>query len=155
MHILVTRPQEDASAMQSALQSLGHTVMVEPLLQIEYCDVSQIALGGVQGLIVTSRNGVRAICRHPGIDQFRVLPMFAVGPGTVQEAADQGFQTIIAGAGTAQALPGIIADKAKPGAGRLLFLAGDHLATDLTGALAVTVFKLKRMSFMQVERYLR
>jgi uroporphyrinogen-III synthase len=142
MHILVTRPREDAAGMQRALQALGHTVFVEPMLEIEFCDVSQITLACVQGLIATSRNGVRAICRHPSIDRFRVLPIFAVGPGTVQEAAGKGFKTIIAGAGTARVLPGIIAEEVEPAAGRLLYLAGDHQATDLAGDLARRGFQI-------------
>lgn len=143
MHILVTRPRQDASALESALQALGHTVIVEPMIEIALCDVSQVLLAGLQGVIATSRNGLRAIARHPAIDQLKALPLFVVGSGTAQEAADIGFARIMTGSGTARSLPDLIAGTADPAAGRLLYLAGDHLATDLAGALVKHGFQVE------------
>jgi uroporphyrinogen-III synthase len=143
MHILVTRPQPDATTLQSALLVLGHTVMVEPMLEIEFYDLSHISSMGVQGLIATSRNGLRAIAGHPRINQLVTLPLFVVGSGTAEEAAGLGFETIMTGAGTAQSLPELIARQADPGAGRFLYLAGEHLAADLAGHLSRCGFQIE------------
>ena len=82
MRLLVTRPEPDATALRAQLIAQGHEVLVEPLITIRFDNADPIELDGVQALIATSRNGLRALASSPAIEQARSLPLFAVGPGT-------------------------------------------------------------------------
>ena len=82
MHVLITRPEPDAAALRAQLEALGHTVTVEPLLRSSICRLPADAVDGVAGLVVTSRNGLRALAASPAFDAALELPLIAVGPGT-------------------------------------------------------------------------
>ena len=144
MHILVTRPERDVVGLKNALTALGHTVLLAPMLQIAFLDVADIELVGVAGLIVTSRNGVRAIVRHPQAAVLKAMPLFAVGTGTTDEAVKAGFQEVVSGPGTAADLAAVIAKTADPKSGALIHAAGDHLATDLCADLEAYGFQVHR-----------
>ena len=55
-HILITRPEPEASKFAKALSGLGHEATTVPLLQIQPLDDVSFDLTGVQALIVTSAN---------------------------------------------------------------------------------------------------
>ena len=61
MRLLVTRPEPDALKLRAALEERGHEATVEPLLSVSFDDTDPIDLEGVQALIATSRNGLRAL----------------------------------------------------------------------------------------------
>ena len=61
MRLLVTRPEPDALKLRAALEERGHQATVEPLLRVSFEDADAIDLDGVQALIATSRNGLRAL----------------------------------------------------------------------------------------------
>jgi len=63
MHVLITRPEPDASEMRDALAREGHTADVAPLLEIALEPPPVEVFEGIAGLVVTSRNGLRAILR--------------------------------------------------------------------------------------------
>ena len=67
MRLLVTRPEPDALKLRAALEERGHEATVEPLLQVSFDDADPIDLDGVQALIATSRNGLRALKSHPAL----------------------------------------------------------------------------------------
>ena len=91
MHVLITRPEPDAAALRAQLEALGHQVTVEPLLKIEHLPIASDVLAGIAGLIVTSRNGLRALAASAAINAARELPLIAVGPGTAQLARELGL----------------------------------------------------------------
>ncbi|HWA30797.1 MAG TPA: uroporphyrinogen-III synthase [Rhizomicrobium sp.] len=132
MRVLVTRPEDDARAMAEKLIAMGHTVVIAPLLDIVFFDGPEISLDGVQAILATSANGVRAIARRT---QRRDVPLFAVGPQTAQEAERAGFAHIKNAQGDGAALARTTRDWAKPEAGALLHAASaeapKHLASDL------------------------
>ena len=136
MHVLLTRPEGDAAELKASIEAIGLRVSLAPLLEIRLHPIDADALTGATAIVATSRNGLRAIAQSEAIGSARALPVFAVGPGTGQLAKDLGFETVIAGPGTALELIPIIA--AHPGIqkDRLVHLAGDHLAFDLSGALS-------------------
>lgn len=142
MRFLVTRAEPDALKLRATLEDMGHEATVEPLLTVAYEEDPVIDLEGVQALIATSRNGVRALRNHPARSAAVSIPLFAVGRATADEARALGFETVITGAGNAEALMNHIVSVVDPAAGLLLHLAGDRLATDLAGDLEAQGFRV-------------
>jgi uroporphyrinogen-III synthase len=142
MRLLVTRPEPDALKLRAVLEEHGHQATVEPLLQVSFEDADAIDLDGVQALIATSRNGLRALKSLPALAEARQLPLFAVGEATAKEARALGFEVVVTGAGTSQELVVHIVSALDPAAGLLLHLAGDALAGDLKGALEEHGFRV-------------
>lgn len=142
MRLLVTRPEPDALKLRAALEERGHEATVEPLLQVSFEHGDAIELEGVQAVIATSRNALRALRSHPARGTARKLPLFAVGKATAQEARALGFETVVTGAGTVQELVAHIVSVADPANGLLLHLAGDRLADDLKGELEEQGFRV-------------
>ena len=136
MHILVTRPEPDASQLGERLATLGHDVYIEPMIEVSFDTGEEIELDEVQALIATSRNGVRALARSPALEIACRLPLYAVGPGTAAAARAAGIAQVIAGGSDAAALLPLLADRAEANGGALLHLAGDRLAFDLAGELS-------------------
>lgn len=142
MRLLVTRPEPDALKLRAALEEHGHEATVEPLLSVSYDNPDPIDLDGVQALIATSRNALRALKAHPLRDQAKKLPLFAVGRATATEARALGFEMVLTGAGTAPELVTHIVSVSDPSAGLLLHLAGDTLAAALEGDLEQHGFRV-------------
>lgn len=143
MRLLVTRAEPDATALKAQLIARGHEVLIEPLLRIEYQPLDDIDLDGVQALIATSRNGVRALAHQPDgtpasnplLAPAQTLPLYTVGPGTAATATALGFEQVIEGPRDARALIALIALQADVNAGPLLYLSGDAPAADVAGEL--------------------
>lgn len=142
MRLLVTRAEPDALKLRATLEEMGHEATVEPLLSVAFVENPVIDLEGVQALIATSRNGVRALRNHPLRREAVSIPLFAVGRATADEARTLGFETVITGAGNAHALVNHIVSVVDPAAGLLLHLAGDRLAVDLAGDLEAQGFRV-------------
>jgi uroporphyrinogen-III synthase len=151
MHVLVTRPQPDADDWQRRLEALGVAVTIDPLLTIVLEPPQTLAtdgLGGLAGLIVTSRNALRALAQSPvlgrqGADITR-LPIYAVGSGTAADARALGFNDVREGPATAKDLVPLILAAPEAGSGHLLHLSGDRLAFDLASAMADRGLRVER-----------
>jgi len=135
MHILVTRPEADAAGFATQLEALGHTVSLDPLLQISPLAVPADCLSGAVGLIATSRNGLRALAQSPALDAATRLPLIAVGSATADLAREIGFTDITAGEGTAVSIVPLIEEMARKLPGPLVHIRGEVVAYDLAGAL--------------------
>lgn len=143
MRALVTRPREDAESVARALAQRQFAVMIEPLIEIvQRADVAVPPLDGVQGLLATSANGVRAFALRSA---RRDLPVWAVGDATSREATTLGFRTVISAGGDVAALAALVRERADPAAGRLLHVAGSQVAGDLRGSLAAAGFAIDRV----------
>ena len=142
MRVLVTRPEPDAQDEVQELAARGHEGIVSPLLVIEQIKDVALDLDGAQALIVTSRNALRALTKHPALDAARELPLFAVGEATAQCARELGFATVIEGPGNGAGLAELIVATIEPSAGRLVHLAGETLAFDLKSALEARGFSV-------------
>ena len=145
MHVLITRPEPDAAALRAQLEALGHQVTVEPLLKIEHLPIASDVLAGIAGLIATSRNGLRALAASAALDAARELPLIAVGPGTAQLARELGFEHIIEGSGTADALVPVIIETSRDVYGTLAHLRGEDVAFDLRGALGARGIEVREV----------
>ena len=141
MRLMITRPLEDAAPLAEELAGLGIESMVEPLLSIELSDAGIPDLSGVQALLLTSANGVRAYC---ALARERRLPVYAVGDATARAAKDAGFATVISAAGDVASLAALVRDKLKPRDGALVHVAGSNVAGDLAGLLGQAGFEYRR-----------
>ena len=141
MRILVTRPQEDARERLRTLQAMGHSTVAAPLLHIRFHDGPQISLEGVQAILATSANGVRAIARRT---PRRDVPLFAVGPQTEAQARAAGFTHIRNAHGDGAALARATAQWVKPQTGALLHAAGAEAPKLLVAALEQSGFTVRR-----------
>jgi uroporphyrinogen-III synthase len=138
VHILVTRPRADAVAFSTRLHALGHTTIVEPLIDIVYLDGPPLDLEGVQALAFTSANGARAAAHRTHERDTRV---FAVGPATAIEATMLGFGDVALSAGEGvDGLHRAIVGGLNPKAGLILHVTGRVTAGDLEASLTAAGF---------------
>jgi uroporphyrinogen-III synthase len=142
MHILITRPRDDAEMLAAELAKHGHTTIVEPLIEIDFIDGPPLDLANVQALLLTSANGVRAAAKRTNI---RNLPVIAVGPATADAARALRFTNVSESKGEGvQGLAAHVRDTLKPKDGTLLHATGTMSAGDLTAALAPAGFTVRR-----------
>lgn len=125
--VLVTRPRPEAEETAARVEALGHACLIEPMLEIVPLAGPPLDLAGVQALLVTSRNGARALAVRT---LERGCPVFAVGEATAQSLRALGFTTVTVAAGTAVDLTESVRRACAPGGGALLHIRGDAVATD-------------------------
>jgi uroporphyrinogen-III synthase len=141
LRALVTRPRAEAAELAEALSRRGIAAIIEPLLDIRYRSEPAPDLAGVQAVLCTSANGVRALAR---LSPERGVPLLAVGETTAARARAEGFTDIAAAAGNVDELVRLAADRLRPNGGRLLQVAGSIVAGDLAGALRRRDFTVDR-----------
>jgi uroporphyrinogen-III synthase len=132
MRLLVTRPLPDAGETAARLMARGHDVLVEPLLTIVYAPPPAAGLPDPAALIVTSRNGARALARWPQSRGWRNRPVFVTGPATARAIATLGFTDVRVGAGNAAAVAERVRADLVAAGGSILYPAG----RDQSGTLA-------------------
>jgi len=141
LRALVTRPLGEAESLAEALAARGIDAIIEPLLEIHYRSEPAPDLTGVQAVLCTSANGVRALARLTG---ERAVPLFAVGEASAARARAEGFARVESAGGSLADLIGLARDRLRPNEGRLLHVAGSTLAGDLAGALRAEGFAVDR-----------
>ena len=141
LQALVTRPREEAGILAKALATRNLTALVEPLMMIHYYEGAALDLRDVQAILCTSANGVRALARA---SSERGLPLFAVGDATAVRAFAEGFGAVKSAGGDVNDLVRLVATELRPQGGRLLHIAGNVAAGDLSGALRNQGFQVER-----------
>ncbi len=141
MTLLITRPHDDAQPLLEILAGHQIKALIDPMLDIVLSPGLPLDLSGVQALLMTSANGVRAFAGRNG---ERDLPLFAVGDATAREAEMAGFSSIFVAEGDVQALASLVKNRLSPGGGRLLHVAGTRLAGDLAGDVQAGGFHYRR-----------
>jgi uroporphyrinogen-III synthase len=141
MRVLVTRPAEDAQEIAVLLRASGHEPLLAPMLEIRFHDGPEISLDGVQVILATSANGVRAIARRT---QRRDVCLFAVGPQTAGAAKQAGFLFVKNADGDALTLAAAVTNWTTPQRGALLHAAGAEAPKLLTASLADAGFTVRR-----------
>ena len=146
MKILVTRPRADAEDLAKLLQARGHEVLLEPLLDIAMLPGEAVPADGVQALLFTSANGVRALlARNDGdISALRNLAVYTVGDATARSAKEAGFGDVHSASGDVKSLAALVSARVRPAVGPLLHIAGSDVAGDLAGLLDAQGFTLTR-----------
>lgn len=141
MRLLVTRAEPDAMRTASRLSMLGHQVMVEPMLVIDFRPPPNLTAPAA--LIVTSRNGIRALQRWPEAVDWRDLPLFAVGKATASAAREAGFNDIRIADNDARSLTTLVFDTFTPDEGTLLYPAAFDRSADLELGLAERGYSIR------------
>src|SRR5207302_9224425 len=141
LRALVTRPRAEAAALAEALRARGVEAIVEPLLEIRYRDGPAPDLAGVQAVLCTSANGVRALAR---LSRERAVPLFAVGEASAARAREEGFARVESAGGNVDDLARLACERLRLEDGRLLHVAGSDVAGDLAGALRRAGFTVER-----------
>ncbi len=148
MRVLITRPQEDALRLAATLRARGHEPVVAPLLALDFLDGPEVVLDGIQAVLATSANGVRALARRTG---RRDLPLFAVGPQTSEAASALGFVTVRNAQGDAAALAEAASGWASPGRGALLHVKSGQADSALVRRLGGKGFTVQSAVLYEVE----
>lgn len=147
MRVLVTRPRLDALETADLLKARGHEPVVAPLLSLTYRDGPEIDLAGVQAILATSANGVRAATRRLA---RRDVAVFAVGPQTAHAAREAGFHPVKDADGDARALVDAVRDWAVPEDGILVHASGAEGDGALARALTAAGFQVRTESLYEV-----
>lgn len=139
--VLVTRPLEDAAPLAAWLEAAGHEAVLAPLLEIHPLTDISVDLAGVQAVLVTSANGIRALA---ALTDRRDLPVLAVGAGSTAEAMQLGFGRVESAGGDVGALATLVRQRLDPAAGALFHPAASVRAGDLAAMLEPQGFRLRR-----------
>lgn len=146
MRVLVTRPRPDAERFGDTLKSLGHQVEIEPVFEVVPQDAAELDLQGIQAILFTSANGVRAFCSalKDQTPSDLTLQVFAVGDASARTAAECGFAQIESAGGDVTDLISLVTAQLNPQDGGLFHAAGSKLAGDLKGGMEAAGFAFRR-----------
>ena len=147
MRVLITRPEEDAARIAEILEARGHTPIIAPLLKTNVHDGPDVSLDGVQAVLATSANGVRALVRRT---QRRDVPLFAVGPQTDEEARSNSFTAVRNANGDSKALASATKDWASPEQGAVLHVKGVEADGTLATLLRADGFDVRTLVLYDV-----
>lgn len=139
--LLLTRPEDDSISVCKALTAMGIDCVIAPLLQIENIPGPDIVTDALQGFLVTSANGVRAVAART---KNRDLPVYAVGDATARAARDIGFGCVTSASGDVDDLAALVAHACDAEDGAFYHAAGTVTAGDLSGRLAAVGFEVIR-----------
>ena len=142
MHILLTRPLEDCSEIILKFTKLGHKVSHLPLLRIEQVNHDLINFSLFKAIIFTSANAIKFLdITNLQKDIF----CFCVGNATEKKARSKGFQNVIAAEGNASNLKEIILRNFNPSDGKIIYVSGELLSSELDKELINEGYDLKRL----------
>ncbi|MGD9968041.1 MAG: uroporphyrinogen-III synthase [Hyphomonadaceae bacterium] len=140
LRVAVTRAQPDAERTAARVRARGAVAVVAPLLTIVPCGYDTNT-EGAQAIIFTSTNGVRAFPDARGARERLVL---TVGAATAEAARGAGFIDVRSADGDVKTLTELAKSTLDPAKGKLIHIAGDHVAGDLAGALGAAGFSVER-----------
>jgi uroporphyrinogen-III synthase len=146
LRALVTRPRLEAQDLAAALSARGIEPVIEPLIEIVERGGLPLDLAGVQAILCTSANGVRALAR---VTAERGVPLFAVGDRTAARARAEGFARVDSAGGAVEDLAALVRRRLDPRAGTLLHVAGSAVAGDLAAMLAADGFAVERIALYE------
>jgi uroporphyrinogen-III synthase len=142
MHILFTRPLEDCHEMILKFQSLGHEISHLPLINIEGLKYEAPNYSEFKAIIFTSTNAVKFL-DIKNID--KKLKCFCVGSVTEKKARSVGFQNVFAAEGNVSNLKELILQNFKPSDGKLIYISGEIISSDLDKELISSGYTIERL----------
>ena len=142
MHILFTRPLEDCHEMILKFQSLGHEISHLPLINIEGLKYEAPNYLEFKAIIFTSTNAVKFL-DIKNID--KKLKCFCVGSATEKKARSVGFQNVFAAEGNVGNLKELILQNFKPSDGKLIYISGEIISSDLDKELISSGYTIERL----------
>jgi uroporphyrinogen-III synthase len=142
MHILFTRPLEDCHEMILKFQSLGHEISHLPLINIEGLKYEAPNYSEFKAIIFTSANAVKFL----DIKNInKKLKCFCVGSATEKKARSVGFQNVCAAEGNVSNLKELILQNFKPSDGKLIYISGEIISSDLDKELISSGYTIERL----------
>ncbi len=142
MHILLTRPLEDCSDMILKFSQLGHQVSHLPLLKIESVQHDLINFSDYNGIIFTSANAIKYLNLN---NINKNISCFCVGNATETKARSVGFQNVFVADGNVSNLKEIIFQNFNTSDGKIIYISGELLSSDLDKQLIKEGYNLKRI----------
>lgn len=147
--VAITRAMPEAETTAERVRALGAEPIVAPLLTIMPCGYDTNT-EGAQAIIFTSSNGVRAF---PDVRGARDRIVLTVGDVTAEAARAAGFTDVRSANGDVKSLAELAKRDLDPAKGKLIHIAGDHVAGDLGGELRAAGFKVeRRLAYASVAR---
>ena len=147
--VLITRPKTDADTLAEILSKHGVNSLISPVLEIRTLDRPSLQIGGVQGILITSLNGARALAARV---ERRDIPIFAVGPATGAALSASGFEAVESAASDVKSLASLVAKRLDPTKGPLVHAGGAAIAGDLKELLEVDGFRIRREVLYSADR---
>lgn len=140
MRVAITRAAPDNAQTAERVRERGAEPVLAPLLTIVPCGYDTNT-DDAQAIIFTSSNGVRAF---PDVVGARDRIVLTVGDVTAQAAREAGFTDVRSADGDVESLTALAHTSLDPAKGKLIHIAGDHVAGDLGGALRAAGFVVER-----------
>jgi uroporphyrinogen-III synthase len=137
----------EAEETAARVRALGYRCMIEPMLKIVPLAGPPLCLQGTQALLVTSRNGARALAQRSA---HRAARLFAVGEATAGTLRDLGFTNVESAAGTGRALVERVRQSLDPAGGALLHVRGEAVAVDPVPLLRAAGFEARSAILYEV-----
>jgi len=138
--VIITRAEPGNRQTAARLEREGIAHICAPMLTLVASGEKLPSLEGVQGLLLTSANGVRAFCE---VSERRDLTAWCVGPATLEAATKAGFTRTEHGDGNAADLAALVMEKANKSAGRFLHVANAAAAGKLAETLRAGGFDVE------------
>ncbi len=142
----ISRPAEDAERLAAELQAGGVDIVCAPLMERVFEKVAFDEGSLAQGLIATSRGGLRGAVQSGLPSAYYQKPLFVIGAASANFAKSLGFKDIrlpTDGRGAADLVPLIVSSLSPDQP--LLHLRGDQAAFDLKGALEARGYALREV----------
>ena len=143
MHIVITRPIEDAISLIERLNQSGHATTHLPLIEIKKLETKKINLENYKAIIFTSSNAVRFM----NIEKFNLkIRCFCVGTATERAARQAGFINTYSSEGTVDSLTELVIRTQDKKSGKLLYLSSEFISKDLDKDLINNGYSVERIS---------
>ena len=142
MHILLTRPLKDSHELILRFQKLGHDVSHLPLIKIEKKDHEELNFSDYKGIIFTSSNSINFLYTK-SID--KKINCFCVGSATEKNARSNGFLNVYSADGSVLNLKELILQNYNSSDGKLLYVSGEAVSTNLDEELIAEGYSVKRI----------
>ena len=142
MHILLTRPINDAKELIIKFKSLGHDVSHLPVIKISKKKFNVVNYSDYSGIIFTSANAVEFL------DTKYInknIHCFCVGAATENKALKKGFQNVYAAEGNVENLKEIIIRNFNKKIGKLLYVSGETISLNLHKQLTNEDYTVERI----------
>ena len=142
MHILLTRPLEDSYELILKFKKLGHQISHLPLIRIEKKNYEKLNFFDYKGIIFTSSNSINFL-NTKLID--KKINCFCVGSVTEKKARNNGFLNVYSADGSVRNLKELILQNYNSSYGKLLYVSGEAVSTNLDEDLIAEGYSVKRI----------
>lgn len=142
MHIILTRPLDDSLDLILKMKNLGHKVSHIPLISIKAEKYENINFDEFKGIIFTSANAIKYL----NLKMInKKINCFCVGSATEKKARNNGFQNVFPAEGNVNNLKEIIFQNFNKYDGKLLYVSGETISSDLDQQLILEGYNVKRI----------